>query len=175
MTKKKINKWVLLPLMVCFLKVFVVHAHPLKLSVCDIDYKSNVLKINIKMFYDDLEVELTNYYKKEVKIYNESLAGERLKLIENYLNSHFQLKINGKIVALKLKSAQMNGDQVLVEFDQPFQKPNKLEQVLILNKILFNSIPEQRNIVNINLLENGSSESLLFENENQTTTRELTY
>lgn len=158
-----------------FLGSLLGQCHPLKLSVSDVEYKGKILTVNMKLFYDDLEVELTNYYKKEVKIYNEELTGERLKLIENYLSKHFQLKINGTLVSLTLKKASMQGDQVTIEFEKPYTLPSKIDRVLVENSILFNSIPEQRNIVNIKLYADKSAESLLFENENETTVKELTY
>ena len=127
-------------------------AHPLRLSLCDIEYssKEQLLTINLKLFLTDVnEAIVFDPYSDELAFCqpNESVNANRLLL--NYLNKFFYVKANKKRVDLRIKSKKLSGEgentALWVYFE--FKQPAPLTSLEIKNAVFTDLFFDQNNIV----------------------------
>ena len=77
--------------------------HPIYVSVAEIEHnaKAHTLQVSYKVFTDDFEKTLRRNTKLKVDLINPADREQINILVNNYLQKHFTLKVNGKPVALK--------------------------------------------------------------------------
>ena len=166
------------PLFVLFLFVQSTKSavHPLRLSLCEIEYSSveQLLTINLKLFLMDVNEALVfDPNSKELAFCqpNESANAEQLLL--NYLNIFFYVKVNGKKVALKIKSKRLSGEgdnvALWLLFEQ--RKDQNIKSLEIKNAIFTDLFFDQNNVIYVYV--NGDSRSLML--NKKTTTHQLTF
>jgi len=150
--------------------------HPLRLSLCEIKYSSveQLLTINLKLFLMDVNEALVfDPNSKELAFCqpNESANAEQLLL--NYLNIFFYVKVNGKKVALKIKSKRLSGEgdnvALWLLFEQ--RKDQNIKSLEIKNAIFTDLFFDQNNVIYVYV--NGDSRSLML--NKKTTTHILTF
>jgi hypothetical protein len=102
---------------------------------------------------------------------NESANAEQLLL--NYLNIFFYVKVNGKKVALKIKSKRLSGegDNVALWLLFEYRKDQNIKSLEIKNAIFTDLFFDQNNVIYIYV--NGDSRSLML--NKKTTTYQLTF
>ena len=102
---------------------------------------------------------------------NESANAEQLLL--NYLNIFFYVKVNGKKVALKIKSKRLSGEgdnvALWLLFEQ--RKDQNIKSLEIKNAIFTDLFFDQNNVIYVYV--NGDSRSLML--NKKTTTHILTF
>ena len=78
-------------------------AHPFKASVCEINYNegSGCLEITLKLFTDDLEECIRERTGIVLRLDSEGENPSAEKLINEYIQSGMQVKLNGNLVALE--------------------------------------------------------------------------
>ena len=87
-------------------------AHPLKLSLCEIEYSSEkeLLTINLKLFLTDVnEAIVFNPNSNELKFCQPNESAQANQLLLNYLNQFFYVKVNQKLVDLHIKNKKLKG------------------------------------------------------------------
>ena len=150
--------------------------HPLRLSLCEIEYSSveQLLTINLKLFLMDVNEALVfDPNSRELAFCqpNESANAEQLLL--NYLNIFFYVKVNGKKVALKIKSKRLSGEgdnvALWLLFEQ--RKDQNIKSLEIKNAIFTDLFFDQNNVIYVYV--NGDSRSLML--NKKTTTHQLTF
>jgi len=165
-------------LFVFFLFVQSVRAavHPLRLSLCEIEYSSieQLLTINLKLFLMDVNEALVfDPNSKELAFCqpNESASAEQLLL--NYLNNFFYIKMNGKKVALKIKSKRLSGkgDNVALWLLFEYRPDQNIKSLEIKNAIFTDLFFDQNNVIYVYV--NEDSKSLML--NKKTTTHQLTF
>ena len=150
--------------------------HPLRLSLCEIEYAedSRKLTIHLKLFLTDVnEAIVFDPYSKELAFCqpNESANAEQLLL--SYLNQFFYVKANNEMVNLKIASKKLSGEGdntalgVIFEFI-PNEVINTLE---IKNAVFTDLFFDQSNIVYVHAY--GQSKSLML--NKKTSTHQLTF
>ena len=79
------------------------YVHPFYVSVTEFNHnqKDKTIEISCKMFAEDLENTLKSQYKTNVDITHPKDAKLVEKYVYEYLQKHFQLKVNGKAVTLQ--------------------------------------------------------------------------
>ena len=151
-------------------------SHPLRLSLCEIEYKSEkeLMTINLKLFLMDVNEALVfdpNSTELAFCEPNESANAETLLL--EYLDQFFFVKANGKKVDLQIKSKRLSGEGDNVALGVFFEY--KLEQPLssleVKNAVFTDLFFDQSNIVYVHV--NGDSKSLML--NKKTTTHRLTF
>lgn len=150
--------------------------HPLRLSLCEIDYssKKGMMTINLKLFLTDVnEAIVFDPYSKELAFCQSNESPKAEPLLMDYLNKFFHVKINGKTVDLKIKSKKLSGEgdntALWVYFEHPqAQRLNSLE---IKNAVFTDLFFDQNNIVYAHV--NGKSKSLML--NKKTPAHQLTY
>ena len=150
--------------------------HPLRLSLCEIEYSSveQLLTINLKLFLMDVNEALVfDPNSKELAFCqpNESANAEQLLL--NYLNIFFYVKVNGKKVALKIKRKRLSGEgdnvALWLLFEQ--RKDQNIKSLEIKNAIFTDLFFDQNNVIYVYV--NGDFRSLML--NKKTTTHILTF
>ncbi len=150
--------------------------HPLRLSLCEIEYSSRekLLTINLKLFLMDVNEALVfdpNSTELAFCQPNESADAERLLL--DYLNHFFYVKVNGEKVTLQIKSKKLSGegDNVALGIFFEFRQGQSLKSLEIKNAIFTDLFFDQSNIIYVHV--NGGSKSLML--NKKTTTHQLTF
>ena len=137
-------------------------AHPLKLSLCEIEYssKKKEVLINLKLFLTDVNEAIPfNPYSKELAFCqpNESIRANELLL--NYLNNFFYVKVNNKLIDLRIKNKTLKGDgdntALWVYFEHMQSSP--LKSIEIKNAVFTDLFYDQNNIVYIHVDEKSKS------------------
>lgn len=137
-------------------------AHPLKLSLCEIEYssKKKEVLINLKLFLTDVNEAITfNPYSKELAFCqpNESIRANELLL--NYLNNFFYVKVNNKLIDLRIKNKTLKGDgdntALWVYFE--YMQSSPLKSIEIKNAVFTDLFYDQNNIVYIHVDEKSKS------------------
>lgn len=150
--------------------------HPLKLALCEIEYSSNelLLTINLKLFLMDVNEALVFDPKSTELAFcqpHESVNAERLLL--DYLNHFFYIKINGKKITLKIKSKGLSGegDNIALGLIFEYRQDQNIKSLEIKNAIFTDLFFDQNNIIYVHV--NGDSRSLML--NKKTTTHHLTF
>ena len=74
--------------------------HPFFVSVTEFNHnqKENILEISCKMFADDFEATLRTQHKTTIDITHPADAKQMETIVNDYMQKHLKLKINGKPV-----------------------------------------------------------------------------
>lgn len=139
--------------------------HPLRLSLCEIEYTSSkqILSINLKLFLTDVnEAIVFDPYSKELAFCQPNESANANKMLMDYVNQFFYVKANGKTVDLKIKSKKLSGDgenTALWVYFEYRQKP-VLTSLEIKNAVFTDLFFDQNNIVYVHV--NGKSRSMML-------------
>lgn len=150
--------------------------HPLKLSICEIEYSSDqsLLTIDLKLFLTDVNEALVfdpNSTKLAFCQPNESVNADPLLL--NYLNHFFYVKVNEEVIELKIKSKELSGEgdntALGISFEYEMQEP--LKTLKVKNAVLTDLFFDQSNIVYVHV--DDESKSIML--NKKTTTHQFTF
>ena len=86
------------------------NAHPLKLSLCEIEYSSEkkLISVNLKLFLTDVnEAIVFDPYSKDLAFCQTNESKHANRLLLNYLNQFFYIKVNSKILELEIKNKNL--------------------------------------------------------------------
>ena len=153
-----------------------VDAHPLRLSLCEIEYTSKdaSLTIDLKLFLTDVNEALVFDPESEELAFcqpNELANAETLLL--DYLDRFFYVKVNGKLVDLRIKSKKLSGKgdntALVVYFEVDQRTPMKTLEVK--NAVFTDLFFDQSNIVYVHV--DGKPNSLML--NKKTPTHKLTF
>ena len=140
-------------------------AHPLRLSLCEIEYTSNkqLLTIHLKLFLTDVnEAIVFDPYSKELAFCQPNESPKANEMLLDYLNQFFYVKANSKRVDLKIKSKKLSGEgentALWVYFEYKHTPP--LQSMEIKNAVFTDLFFDQNNIVYIHV--DGKSKSLML-------------
>ena len=142
-----------------------VDAHPLRLSLCEIEYtpRQKLLKVNLKLFLTDVNEALVfDPYSRELAFCQPNERSEAETLLLNYLNKYFYIKINGKKLPLKIKYKKLSGDgdnTALWLFFQ-YEQVDEIRQLEIRNDVFTDLFFDQSNLVYAHI--NGKPRSLML-------------
>ena len=152
------------------------NAHPLRLSLCEIEYASDQqrLTINLKLFLTDVnEAIVFDPYSKELAFCQPNESAQANQMLLDYLNQFFYIKANGKAVDLQIKSKKLSGEgdntALWVYFEHQQRPP--LKSLEIKNAVFTDLFFDQNNIVYAHV--NGKSKSLML--NKKTSTHQLTF
>ncbi|MEK9612841.1 MAG: DUF6702 family protein [Flavobacteriaceae bacterium] len=152
-----ILKWLIIPVFFHSLS-----SHPLRLSLCDIEYSSNtqLISIHLKLFLTDVNEAITfDPYSKELAFCQPDESIKANELLLDYINQYFFVKANGKIIPLEIKKKRLSGEGdntamwVYFEFSQPIL----LKSLEIKNAVFTDLFFDQNNIVYIHFDEESKS------------------
>jgi hypothetical protein len=124
------------------LSLFLLHtplAHEFKMSICEVAYQPSDQHFEVKvfLFMDDLTEAVTGDAKAALP------AREQ---IEQYVQTHFQLHVDGQKQVLSFYAMRQKEEQVMLQFSAPAlaKAPQK---VGVANNIMLEKFGEQTNMV----------------------------
>lgn len=151
-------------------------AHPLRLSLCEIEYNAGkqLLTINLKLFLTDVnEAIVFDPYSKELAFCQPNEPAKANKLLLEYLDQFFYVKANGERIDLKIKSKKLSGEgdntALWIYFEHPQTSP--MASLEIKNAVFTDLFFDQNNIVYAHI--NGDSRSMML--NKKTPTHQLTF
>lgn len=121
------------------------NAHPLHLSITNIDCKNDSLQISIRLFKDDFSNTVNQLF---VFTENTDSLLPPPHLAINYLLAHFELSTNKQSCQLQFSHQQHDELSVWYFFSCAF--PNNWNQMLLKNTLLTDIFNDQKNLVIVN-------------------------
>ncbi len=120
----------------------VIHKYYVSTTLIDFDLKSQTFEITLKVFYDDLEKDLeldsaVVDYEKDYNYLN--------KIFKKYLSENFIIEIENERIILEYLGYEKKRDQI--NFYMNLDNDLKNKSINIQNSVLFNSFPDQKNII----------------------------
>jgi hypothetical protein len=140
--------------------------HPYFISLSEIKYNQGSKKLEIaqKIFWDDLETELSAIYGQKVDFLKPSDAAKLDQMIKEYLLSKQEIIVNGQKVTLQYLGYEIEEDAAWFYYESG--KVSAPKTVDIKMTLLVNQFPGQQNIVNFYVHQKTKS-LLLDKNKTQ--------
>lgn len=153
-----------------------VEAHPLRLSLSEIEYEADqqLLTISLRLFLMDVREALVfDPDSTELGFCQPDESPDAERLLLEYLHQFFYVKANGKRIDLEIKSKRLSGegDNVALGVLFEYQQPSPLTSLEIKNAVFTDLFFDQNNVVYVHV--NGDSRSLML--NKKTTTHRLTF
>ncbi len=123
--------------------------HPLFVSLTDVHYNNeeDQVEVSVRIFTDDLENVLRKNYAGKLDILHPENEGDVKELIDNYVNDHLKIKVNGKSYPLHFEGFEPENENIWSYFTIEGIKDFKL--VEFENSLLFDLTKEQINLIDI--------------------------
>lgn len=135
--------------------------HPIYMSVAEIGHnaKDRTLEISCKIFTDDFEKTLRMDYKGIVDLINPKNKAAMNKLVNEYIQKHFSIKVDGKAVALEFLGYEQQ-EEGITSF---FQGNNVavVKNMEIIDNILYEYKKEQISLLHVTVNGNRKSTRLV--------------
>lgn len=146
-------------------------AHPLRLSLCEIEYtpRKQLLTINLKLFLTDVNEALVfDPNSKALAFCQPNEAAKANTLLLDYVNQFFYVKANKKTIPLKIKRKRLSGEgentALWVYFE--YRQTEPLSSLEIKNAVFTDLFFDQNNIVYVHA--NGESKSMMLNKKTST-------
>lgn len=146
--------------------VWMALTHPFFISLTEMSYNAEKGKMEIfqKIFWDDLEVGLSNHFGEKVSFRQPKDTAKLDRQVKTYLQKHNQILVNGKPISLNLLGYEVDGEAVWFYLESsPAELPKSVE---VTNTILLSDRPGQQNIVHV-YNQSKSPRSLLLSEGNE--------
>ena len=140
-------KWLLVSLM-CLPYKGNIH-HPIFVSVTEIEHnsKEKTLEVSCKIFTDDFEKTLRAEYKTHVDLLDEKVKPAMDKLVNDYVQRHLKIIVDGKIVSLKYLGFEKIEEGIYSYYQvDNVLNPKKIE---VTDNVLLEYNTQQMNIVHV--------------------------
>jgi hypothetical protein len=140
--------------------------HPFFVSITEIKHndKAKSLEISSKVFFNDLEDALEKKYHQQLDILKPTEKTQITPLLQDYLQKHLQIKVNGKATPLKLIGYEIEEDAVWCYLEAP--KVNQIKKMEIRNDVLFAEHDSQTNMLHLTV--KGQRQSTKLDNPTHT-------
>lgn len=150
---------------------FAPEAHPFYISLTDMVFNEDRQRIEIaqKIFWNDMEISLSNANGQQVNFLNPKNPGELDRLVEAYILKHNKVEVNGKQVKLTYLGHEIEEDAAWFYLES--EEISEPQQVNIFNTLLIEEFPTQQNIVNF--YKNRKPKSLITRKDKTSGTLEL--
>jgi hypothetical protein len=139
-------------------------AHKFYVSIFKIEHarEKQMLQITSRIFVDDLNNVLEKKYKHKFHLGEKTEISEETALMSKYLAGNFTIEVNGKAKPIQYLGSEMENN-VLICYFRITGIP-KVSSLHVTNKILFDLVTEQQNIIQTTV--NGKKSSLLLTTDN---------
>ena len=139
--------------------------HPLRLSLCEIEYfsETSIISINLKLFLTDVnEAILFDPNNNELAFCQPNESTNANQMLLDYINRYFYVKVNEESIPLEIKNKRLSGEDentalwIYLEHSQL----GELNSIEIKNAIFTDLFFDQNNIVYIHI--NNQSNSIML-------------
>jgi len=157
-------KWFLIASMQLF-SVGILH-HPVYVSVSEIDYnaKEKQLEISCKLFTDDFEKALRAAYNTHVDLLDKNYKSAMDKLVNDYIQKHFRIAVNGKAAPLKYIGFEQIEEGIYCYFEG--DNITSVKSIGVTNTILYEYKEQQMGLIHCNV--NGETKNYKLNNPEAT-------
>ncbi|HWK58914.1 MAG TPA: DUF6702 family protein [Parapedobacter sp.] len=140
--------------------------HPFYVSITSVDYNEQAHRVEIstRIFYDDLETALKDGRTLKIDLINPTDKSVTDSLLATYLANHLRLSVNGRPVLLRYVGYEIEEDVAWCFLEAV--NINRVEQLRLDNRILFDHFPKQSNILHVTAY--GKRQSTKLDNPEQT-------
>jgi hypothetical protein len=131
--------------------------HPIHIATVEIEHNATdkTLEITCKTFWDDFESILSKNNKKTIDLTSTKAEADNNKVIFEYLKSHLQITIDGKIIPLSFVGYEKE-DVVIYSYLQAENVPS-IKKVSITSSIMYDMFDDQTEIIHV--IVNGNRKS----------------
>ena len=139
--------------------------HPLRLSLCEIEYfsETRIISINLKLFLTDVnEAILFDPNNNELAFCQPNESTNANQMLLDYINRYFYVKVNEESIPLEIKNKRLSGEDentalwIYLEHRQLVE----INSIEIKNAIFTDLFFDQNNIVYIHF--NNKSNSIML-------------
>lgn len=136
--------------------------HPIFVSVAQIDYnsKEKTLEISCKLFTDDFEKALRSDYKTYVDLINPKDKTAMDKLVNDYVQKHFTIYLEGKPIAIKYLGYEQIEEGIYSYYEAT--NISQPKNVSIFNTLLYAYHEQQMGLMHVTV--NGIRKSTKLNN-----------
>lgn len=140
--------------------------HDYYVSVTQIEYakKQKSLQIISQIFIDDFEKLLRERFDNSIVLAPDNKPMRIERYMQSYLEDKLKIKVNGKAVNFKFIGKEYKDDITYCYLE--IENITNIESISVTNRILFDVLPDQQNIVRLKLLNKNRSFLLVPDNDN---------
>ena len=135
-------------------------AHKFYVGIYQVHYASDkkMLQITTRIFVDDLNNALEKKHKKKYHLGEKDVSDAEISAMSKYVTDNFRIAVNGKSQALDFRSYEIENNVLIGYFR--ITEVHSVKTLDITNKVLFDFVTEQQNIIQTNI--NGDKKNLLL-------------
>ena len=139
--------------------------HPLRLSLCEIEYfsETRIISINLKLFLTDVnEAILFDPNNNELAFCQPNESTNANQMLLDYINRYFYVKVNEESIPLEIKNKRLSGEDenIALWINLEHSQLGELNSIEIKNAIFTDLFFDQNNIVYIHI--NNQSNSIML-------------
>lgn len=125
--------------------------HEFHVSKCQIEFnlKEKALEISMHLFIDDLEEALRNEGAGKLFIGTEKESDQAENYLLQYLNDHFQLKVNDQLVEYDFVGKETSEDLQAIWCYLEITNIEAVKSIVVENSLLMEVFADQKNIIHI--------------------------
>ncbi|MGQ0829111.1 MAG: DUF6702 family protein [Bacteroidota bacterium] len=148
MNRNNYNRLTIPATLVFLFQVFAfapIHKYYFSFTEIRVDTQKATLNVSCKVFTDDLEVALNNAYGKKIALADVKQNKEAQNLLNKYIEDRFKISVTGKVLELEFVGYENEADVTWFYMEVP--KFAEKGAVTVQNSILFETFPEQTNVI----------------------------
>jgi hypothetical protein len=136
--------------------------HKFYVAVFQLEYvpAKKVVQMTSRIFIDDLDKELSKKYDRKFYLCTPKEIKETDEYLKKYFADKIQVKLNKKAQAIKFLGRETEDDVLICYYT--LSAESAVKSVDIKNTVLFETFPDQQNIIHTNI--NRNKKSLLLTN-----------
>jgi len=138
--------------------------HKYYVSLTQIDYinDSKSIQITMNIFLDDFEQTLNSVFNKEFRLDSKEELKDSNDYIQKYLQDHFELKVNDKVIKIHYLGKEYESDIVYLYIE--VENVKGITTIEVKNSMLIDYFPKQQNLIKLKI--NNKFDSLLLTKSN---------
>jgi hypothetical protein len=142
--------------------------HPFYISMTEITHnaKEQTLEVSVRIFTDDLEAGIQKNCKCKVELLNSANKAASNKWVEDYINQHLKIKVDGQPKQLEFAGFQQEKESVWNYFQ--VKNVGAVKKIEIDNTLLHEVHEEQINMLHIKANGKDKTDKLDYPNRNYT-------
>jgi hypothetical protein len=126
-----------------------IHDFHVSITKIDLNPETKKLEVMIKLFTDDLSTALDAFTGKALNLGTQKEPPSANDELKKYVESGFEITINGKPVVLNYLGKQQEDDATWVYLESG--KQGKVKQIGVVNSLLTERFDDQANLINLNI------------------------
>lgn len=121
--------------------------HPVHFSVTNVEYNKDKqgFEIVLKLFKSDLETALSLQYGLKFADADKNVIQADPKILQQYIDLHFKIRINGKGVNVVYRENKVSGDDIWLYADCKYKK--KVQELAVDNSLITEVYDDQTNLL----------------------------